>query len=186
MCVFALRSFWFLSLFFKLACLKDVPGFLVKPCAYSQCGGTCWLRASQRSAPLPSLRPCREFWSGVSPKSPETCGLRLCHHKYSLPFIEGARTSSYFSAKWNDLARGHRSSRYQPGSTMTSCIPNWLFGSLQRGIATRCDNTRVDNEHRHQQRRISGTYPVLCAYSIFCRKIRFFAFLGDIFLIFGQ
>jgi len=31
-----------------------------------------------------------------------------------------------------------------------------------------------------------GTYPVLCAYSIFCRKIRFFAFLGDIFLIFGQ
>ena len=32
----------------------------------------------------------------------------------------------------------------------------------------------------------AGTYPVLCAYSIFCRKIRFFAFLGDIFLIFGQ
>ena len=31
----------------------------------------------------------------------------------------------------------------------------------------------------------SGTYPVLCAYSIFCRKIRFFAFLVDIFLIFG-
>ena len=33
---------------------------------------------------------------------------------------------------------------------------------------------------------ISRTYPVLCAYSIFCRKIRFFAFLGEIFLIFGQ
>ena len=33
---------------------------------------------------------------------------------------------------------------------------------------------------------LTGTYPVLCAYSIFCRKIKFFAFLGDIFLIFGQ
>ena len=32
----------------------------------------------------------------------------------------------------------------------------------------------------------AGTYPVLCAYSIFCRKIRFFAFSGDIFLLFGQ
>ena len=36
------------------------------------------------------------------------------------------------------------------------------------------------------QHNIYGTYPVLCAYSIFCRKIRFFAFSGDIFLIFGK
>jgi len=32
----------------------------------------------------------------------------------------------------------------------------------------------------------SGTYPVLCAYSIFCQKIRFFAIFRQIFNILSQ